>query len=56
MREWIPFVAIVCIAGLEGLAIWRGIDGIYFVPAVAAIAGLGGYKAKDLIAKIKGGK
>lgn len=35
-------VAIVAIAGLEALALWRGIDGTQFMAVVAAIAALGG--------------
>ncbi len=36
-------VAIAAIVILEGLAIWRGIDGALVGVAIGAIAGLGGY-------------
>lgn len=36
-------IAIICIAVLEGIALWRGMDGAIFGLAIAAIAGLGGF-------------
>lgn len=36
-------VAIICISILEGIALWRGINGTVFATVIAAIAGLGGY-------------
>ena len=42
-------VAILCIAVLEGIALWCGIDGKGFGIAVAAIAGLAGFKLKSII-------
>lgn len=36
-------VAIICITILEGMALWRGIDGSVFMTSIAAISGLGGY-------------
>jgi len=53
---WTPIVAIVCIAGLEVFALSQGINGALIGIAIAAIAGLGGYEAKILRDKIKGGK
>lgn len=38
-------VAIVAIVILEGIAIWKGIDGALLGIAIASIAGLGGYIA-----------
>jgi len=54
--KWTPIAAIICIAGLEALALAKGIDGAIMGIAIAAIAGLGGYEAKILKDKIKGGK
>jgi len=54
--KWTPIVAIICIAGLEALAMVKGINGALFGIVVAAIAGLGGYEAKVLKDKMKGGK
>lgn len=54
--KWTPMVAIICIAGLEALALLRGIDGAVFGIVVAALAGLGGYELKILRDKRKGGK
>lgn len=54
--KWTPIIAIVCIAGLEALAISQGINGAAFGLVVAAIAGLGGYEVKVLRDKAKGGK
>ena len=54
--KWTPIIAMMCIAGLEALAIWKGIDGATFGLVVAALAGLGGYEAKVLRDKMKGGK
>ena len=43
--EWrIALPAIVCIAILETIALLKGIDGIFFGVAVAAIAGIAGFK------------
>lgn len=36
-------VAIIAIATLEGIALWRGMNGAIFGLAIAAIAGLGGF-------------
>jgi len=52
--KWTPIVAMICIAGLEALALVRGIDGAVFGIVVAALAGLGGYELKVLQSKKKG--
>ncbi len=54
--KWTPIVAMVCIAGLEALAMVKGINGAVFGIVVAALAGLGGYELKVLKDKMKGGK
>lgn len=54
--KWTIIVAIICITGLEALAIARDIDGAVLGIAVAAIAGLGGYEVKIIREKRKGGK
>ena len=36
-------IAITAIVILEGLAIWKGMDGALLGVAIGAIAGLGGY-------------
>jgi len=40
--KWTPVVAMICIAGLEALAIMKGINGAVMGLAVTAIGGLGG--------------
>lgn len=52
----IPIVAMVCIAGLEALAMFRGIDGALFGIVIAALAGLGGYEIKVIREKRRGGE
>lgn len=47
--EHVVLVAIVAIVVLESLAIWCGIDGKAFGLAVAAIAGLAGFKLKGIL-------
>ena len=54
--KWTPIVAMICIAGLEVLALFRGIDGAVLGIVVAAIAGLGGYELRVLRDRKKGGK
>lgn len=54
--KWTPIVAMICIAGLEALAMIKGVDGAVFGIVVAALAGLGGYEVKVLRDKAKGGK
>ena len=54
--KWTPIVAMVLIAGLEALALAKGVDGAVFGFVVAALAGLGGYEIKVLKDKMKGGK
>ena len=49
-------VAILAILSLEIFAISQGIDGAALGIAVAAIAGLGGWQAKKIKDKLKGGK
>ncbi|MBA7714629.1 hypothetical protein ES703_123658 [subsurface metagenome] len=51
--KWTPIVAIICIAGLEALAVLKGINGATFGLVVAALAGLGGYELKVLRDKKK---
>lgn len=53
--KWTPIVAMVCIAGLEALAIVKGINGAVLGIVIAAIAGLGGYEIKVLRDRKKGG-
>ena len=53
--KWTPIVAMICIAGLEALALIKGVDGAVFGFVVAALAGLGGYELKVLRNKKKGG-
>jgi len=40
----IPGIAIVAIATLAGIALFKGIDGALFMSAVGLIAGIAGYK------------
>ena len=54
--KWTPLVAMVCITGLEALALIKGIDGAVFGIVIAALAGLGGYELKVWREKAKGGK
>lgn len=54
--KWTPIVAMICITGLEALALYKGIDGALFSLAIAALAGLGGYEIKVIRDKYKGGK
>ncbi len=54
--KWTPVVAMVLIAALEGIALWRGVDGAVFGIVIAALAGLGGYEIKTIRDKVKGGK
>ena len=44
-------VAIAAIASLEALALLKGVDGTLFVPAIVAIAALGGAKIRDWMQK-----
>lgn len=39
----VKIAAIVGVVALESLALWRGVDGVFFGVAVAAIAGIAGY-------------
>lgn len=41
-------VAIICITVLEGIALWKGINGTVFATVVAALAVLGGYTLGQL--------
>ncbi|MBA7592051.1 hypothetical protein ES708_34224 [subsurface metagenome] len=54
--KWTPIVAIICIAGLEALAMVKGINGAVFGIVITALAGLGGYELKVLRDKMKGDK
>ncbi len=54
--KWTPIAAMFFIAILEGIALWRGVDGAVFGIVIAALAGLGGYQIKVLKDKVKGGK
>lgn len=54
--KWTPIVAMICIAGLEALALVNEINGAVLGIVIAAIAGLGGYELKVFRDKRKGGK
>ncbi|MBA7568168.1 hypothetical protein ES708_09889 [subsurface metagenome] len=54
--KWTPIAAIIAIVILETIALLKGVNGALMGIAVAALAGLGGYEAKTLRDKIKGGK
>lgn len=51
--KWTPIIAMICIAGLEALALVRGVDGAIFGLVITALAGLGGYELKVLQEKRK---
>ncbi len=51
-----PILAILCITALEVVAITQGVNGAVLGLVIAAIAGLGGWQAKNIKDKIKGGK
>ena len=44
-------IAIICLAVIECVALWKGIDGIYMSMVVMAISGLAGYKIRPYIEK-----
>lgn len=54
--KWTPIVAIIAIAFLESLALYKGINGVMLSLSVGSITGLGGYGIKVLKDRIKGGK
>lgn len=47
-RVFVPALAIVAIAALEAWAIYNGINGKVLTLTCALIAGIGGYKLKDI--------
>jgi len=53
-KACVSVVAIVTLGFLEGLAIYRQMDGAMFFPVVVAIAGIAGYNIKDVVNTIKG--
>lgn len=44
-KHYVTIAAILCITVLEGLALWKGIDGKILSGAIGVIAGLGGFIA-----------
>ena len=54
VRCIISVVAIICLAELESLAIYKGLDGWFFFPVVIAIAGIAGYNMETVIKILKG--
>ena len=54
--KWTPIVAIVCITGLLAFAISQHIDGTLLATGFAIIGGLGGFGAKIIRDRMKGGK
>lgn len=51
----VTLIAIITIAALEGIALWRGINGATLSTAFAIIGGLGGYEVAKARIKKKGG-
>ncbi len=54
-KACVSVVAILTLGLLEGLAIYRSMDGMFFFPVVVAIAGIAGYNLEKLKTAIKGG-
>lgn len=52
LSDKLSLVAIGGIVLLEGIALIKGIDGRFFVPAIVLIAGLGGYKVGKIFNEI----
>lgn len=52
----VTLIAIIAIAVLEGVALWKGIDGASLASAFAIIGGLGGYEISQARIKRKGGE
>ena len=48
MTNYTISIAIVCISGLEGLAMISNVDGTTFLPVIALIGGLAGYHVRPL--------
>jgi len=48
----VTVVSILGIVILEGIALWKGVDGVALSAGVAAIAGLGGFRLGKIL---KGG-
>ena len=49
MKNWIPTIVAICaIVALEIVALCKGVNGTAFSISIALVAGLGGYKAKDV--------
>ena len=44
----VPLVAMLTIASVEAYALSKGINGVALTTSIAAIAGIAGYKIKDL--------
>lgn len=53
-KACVSVVAIVTLGFLEGLAIYRQMDGAMFFPIVVAIAGIAGYNLSTVVNSIKG--
>ncbi len=49
----ITITSMFCISGLEGLAIYKDLDGVLFSFVVVVLAGLGGFAIHDLIKIIR---
>jgi len=54
--KWTPIIAMICITGLEVIALMKGIDGALLGIVITALAGLGGYQLKILRDKRKRGE
>lgn len=54
--KWTPIAAIAAIVILETIALLKGIDGVLLSGGLVVIAGLGGWEAKNIKNRIKGGK
>ena len=53
MCKYKAFVAMGLIAGIEFLALSKGINGVALSLSVASLAGLGGYEVKDMLMRRK---
>lgn len=52
MTSWItPTIAIAVIGGVETYALSKGINGVALTSSIAAIAGIAGFKLRDVFSK-----
>jgi len=51
--RWLLGLSIICLTGIEGYALYQGIDGVALAAFMVAMGAVSGYTSKEVLARAK---